>query len=164
MTTGKKIALTRRTFVGNVMSLLFNTLSRFVIAFLPRSKHLLISWLWSPYAMILQPNKRKCHCFHFFLIYLPWSDGTGCHNLGFLNVEFQASFSTLLFHPFKRLFSSSLLSAIRVVSCISKLVNISSSSLYSHLWFIRPGISCGILCIKLNKKGDNIQPIDIYIL
>ena len=60
MTTGKTIALTRQTFVGNVMSLLFNMLSRFVIAFLPRSKRLLISWLQSPSAVILEPPKIKC--------------------------------------------------------------------------------------------------------
>ena len=57
MTTGKIIALTRQTFAGKVMSLLFNMLSRFVIAFLPRSKHLLISWLQSPSAVILEPQK-----------------------------------------------------------------------------------------------------------
>ena len=59
MTTGKTIALTRWTFVGKVMSLLFNMLSRFVIAFLPMRKHLLISWLWSPFAVILEPKKLK---------------------------------------------------------------------------------------------------------
>ena len=59
MTNGKTIALTIWTFVGKVMSLLFNTLSRFVIAFLPRSKHFLISWLHSPSAMILEPKKIK---------------------------------------------------------------------------------------------------------
>ena len=59
MTTGKTIALTRWTFVGKVMSLLFNMLSRFVIAFLPRSKRLLISWLQSPSAVILEPRKIK---------------------------------------------------------------------------------------------------------
>ena len=59
MTTGKTIALTRQTFVGKVMSLLFNMLSRMVIAFLPRSKHLLISWLQSPSAVILEPKKMK---------------------------------------------------------------------------------------------------------
>ena len=59
MTTGKMIALTRRTFVGKVMSLLFNMLSRLVIAFLPRSTHLLISWLQSPSAVILEPPKIK---------------------------------------------------------------------------------------------------------
>ena len=57
MTTGKTIALTRRTFVGKVMSLLFNMLSRLVITFLPQSKHLLISWLQSPSAVILEPKK-----------------------------------------------------------------------------------------------------------
>ena len=59
MTTGKTIALTIWTFVGKVMSLLFNMLSRFVIAFLPRSKHHLISWLLSPYAVILESKKIK---------------------------------------------------------------------------------------------------------
>ena len=59
MSTGKIIALTRWTFVGKVMSLLFNMLSRLVIAFLPRSKHLLISWLQSPSAVILEPSKIK---------------------------------------------------------------------------------------------------------
>ena len=59
MTTGKTIALTRWTFVGQVMSLLFNMLSRLVIAFLPRSKHLLISWLQSPSAVILEPPKIR---------------------------------------------------------------------------------------------------------
>ena len=59
MTTGKTIALTRQTFVGEVMSLLFNMLSRLVIAFLPRSKRLLISWLHSPSAVILEPKKIK---------------------------------------------------------------------------------------------------------
>ena len=72
MTTGKTIALTRRTFVGKVMSLLFNMLSRLVIAFLPRSKHLLISWLLSPAAVILEPPKIKSlSSFHCFPIYLP---------------------------------------------------------------------------------------------
>ena len=59
MTTGKTIAFTRWTFVGKVISLLFNMLSRLVITFLPRSKHLLISWLQSPSAVILEPRKRK---------------------------------------------------------------------------------------------------------
>ena len=87
MTTGKTIALTTWTFVGNVMSLLFNMLSRLVITFLPRSKYLLISWLQPPSVMILEPPKIKSYCFHCFPIYLPWSDGTSCHDLSFLNVE-----------------------------------------------------------------------------
>ena len=61
MTTGKTIALTRQIFVGKAMSLLLNMLSRLVITFLPRSKHLLISWLQSPSAVILEPQKRKSH-------------------------------------------------------------------------------------------------------
>ena len=85
--TGKTIALTRWTFVGKVMSLLFNMLSSLVITFLPRSKHLLISWLQSPSAVILEPKKIVSHCFHSFPIYFPWSDGTEWHDLSFLNVE-----------------------------------------------------------------------------
>ena len=88
MTTGKTIALTRWTFVGKVMSLLFNMLSRLVITFLPRSKCLLISWLQSPSAVILEtPQNKFWHCFHCFPIYFLWSDGTRCHDLRFLNVE-----------------------------------------------------------------------------
>ena len=84
MTTGKIMAVTVWTFVGKVMSLLFNMLSRLVIAFLPRSKHL-ISWLQSPSAVILEPKKIKSVTVS---IYLPQSDGTRCHDLSFLNVEF----------------------------------------------------------------------------
>ena len=71
MTTGKTIALTRWTFVDKVMSLLFNMLSRLVIAFFPRKKSLLIPRLQSPSAAILEPPKIKSHCFHCFPIYLP---------------------------------------------------------------------------------------------
>ena len=67
VTTGKTIALTRRTFVGKVMSLLFNTLSRLITTFLPRSKHILISWLKSPSVVILEPKNKVCHCFHIYL-------------------------------------------------------------------------------------------------
>ena len=106
MTTGKTIALTKRTFVGKVMSLLFNMLSRLVIAFLRRSKRLLISWLQSPSAIILEPKKIRKQCFHCFPIYLPWSDGTRCHDLRFLNVEFEARENSLsLFPLFLHLFA-----------------------------------------------------------
>ena len=99
LSTGKTIALTRQTFVGKVMSLLFNMLSRLIITFLPRSKRLLTSWLQSPSAVILEPEKIKVsHCFHSFPICLPWSDGTGCHDLSFLNVELLANFFTLFFY------------------------------------------------------------------
>ena len=81
MTTGKTIALTRQIFVGRVMSLLFNKLSRLVIASLQRR-------LKSPSAVILESKKIKSITVSiFFRIYLPWSDGTRCHDLSFLNVE-----------------------------------------------------------------------------
>ena len=88
MTTGKTIALTIWTFVINVTSQLFNILSRFVIAFLLRSKCLLISWLQHRPQWFWSLRKKVCHCFHFSSICLLWSDGTGCHDLNFLNVEF----------------------------------------------------------------------------
>ena len=72
VTTGKTIALTRWIFVGKIMSLLFNMLSRLVITFFPRNKHLLISWPQLPSAVTLEPPKNKVsHCFHCFSIYLP---------------------------------------------------------------------------------------------
>ena len=85
ITTGKTIALIIWTFVDKVI--LFNVLYRLVITFLPRSKRLLISRLQSPFAVILEPPKIVCQCFHCFPIYLPWSDGTGCRDLSFLNFE-----------------------------------------------------------------------------
>ena len=106
MTTGKTIALMRWTFVGKVMSLLFNMLSRLVIAFLPRSKYLLISccshhlqWFWNP-------KNKICHCFPS---YLSSSDGTVCHALSFFwMLTFKPPFSFSSFTFIKRLFTSSL--------------------------------------------------------
>ena len=86
MTTGKTIALTRQTFVGKVMSLLFNILSRLVITFLARSKRLLVSWLQSPSAVIWEPPKIKSVTVSPSIF--PWSDGTKCYDLSFLNTEF----------------------------------------------------------------------------
>ena len=116
-TTGKTIALTRQTFVGKVMSLLFNTLSRLVIAFLPRSKCLLISWLQSPSAVILEPQKIKS--VKVFIV-----SPSICHEvmgsdamiLVFWMLSFKPAFSLSSFTFIKRLFSSSLFSAVRVVS------------------------------------------------
>ena len=91
MTTGKTIALTRQTFVGKVMSLLLNMLFRLVITFLPRSKCLLISWLQSPSAVILEPKEIKSDTVSTVSPSISHevmgSDGTGCHDLCFLNVE-----------------------------------------------------------------------------
>ena len=87
--TGKTIALTIWKFVSKIMSLLFNMLSRLIIAFLARSKHLLISWLQSPPAVSLEPKKIVSHCFP---IYLPWSDGTACMIFVFLMLSFKPAF------------------------------------------------------------------------
>ena len=119
MTTGKTIALTRRTFVDKVMSLLFNMFSRFVITFLSRSKCLLISRLQSPSAVILEPRKIKsatvctvspsiCHEVM----------GSDVMILVFWMLSFKPTFSLSSFTFIKRLFSSSSLSAIRVVSSV----------------------------------------------
>ena len=115
-TTGKTIALTRQTFVGKVMSLLFNMLSRFVITFLPRSKRLLISWLQSPSAVILEPKKKSdtvstvCPSISHEVM------GPDAMILVFWMLSFKPTFSLSSFSFIKRLFSSSSLSAIRVVS------------------------------------------------
>ena len=137
VTTGKTIALTIRTFVSKVLSLLFNILSRFVIAFLPRSKPLLISWLQSSCAVILEPKKMKSVAVStFFPFYLPWSDrireawghkesdmtewtelmGSDAMILVFWMLCFKPAFSLSSFILIKRLFSSFSLSAIIVVS------------------------------------------------
>ena len=110
MTTGKAIALTLWTFVrhdwsdlaaaavvSKVMSLLFNILSSFVITFFPKSKCLLISWLPSPSTVILEPQEKKIyHCFHFFPIYLPWSDRMDTIILVFLMLSFKPTFHSPL--------------------------------------------------------------------
>ena len=88
MTTGKTITLTRRIFVGKIMSLLLNMLSRLVVTFLPSSKQLLIWWLQSPFCSDFGAQKNKVsHGFHCFPIYFPWSDGSRWHDLSFQNVE-----------------------------------------------------------------------------
>ena len=132
MTTGKTITLTRQN-AGKIMPLLFNMLSSLVIAFLPRSKCLLISWLLSTSQLFCSNNfaaqrNKFCHCFHCFPIILPLNDGTGCHDLSFLNVEcllnVKPAFSLSSFTFIKRLFSSSSLSAVKVVSsaCLRLLI------------------------------------------
>ena len=90
MTTGKTIALIRWNFVGKETSLLFNMLIRLVITFLPERKRLLHSRLKSASAVIVEPHlpNKVCHCFHCFPFNFPWSAGTWCHDLSFLNVEF----------------------------------------------------------------------------
>ena len=117
MTTGKTIAWTRQTFFGKVMSLLFNTLSKFVIAFLPRSEHLLISWLQSSSSVILEPKKRKSVTVSIVSPFICHEVmGEGAMIFVFLILSLKPGFSLSSLTLIKRLFSSSSLSAIRVVS------------------------------------------------
>ena len=105
MTTGKTIALTRQTFVGKVMSLLLNMLSRLVITFLPRSKHLLISWLQSSYVVILEPKKIKSDTVSPSICHEVM--GPDAMILVFRILSFKPTFSLSSFSLIKRLFSSS---------------------------------------------------------
>ena len=117
MTTGKTIVLTRGTFVDKVMSLLFNILSRLVITFLPRSKSLLISWLHSPSAVILEPQKIKSATVSTVSPSISHEViGPDAMIFVFRMLSFKPTFSLSSFTFIKRLFSFSSLSAIRVVS------------------------------------------------
>ena len=147
MTTGKTIALSRWIFVGKVMSLAFNMLSRLLKAFLPRSKHLLISWLQSPSAVILETKKIKSLNFHCFPIYLPWSDGTRSMILVFWMLSFKPTFHSPL-----SVSSSGSLVLLHVchkggVICISEAIDISPRKFDSSLCFIQPGILHKVLCM-----------------
>ena len=117
MTTGKTIALTRQTFVGKVMSLLFHVLSRLVITFLPRSKCVFISWLQSPSSVILEPPKIKSDTVSTVSPSISHEVmGPDAMILVFWMLSFKPTFSLSSFTFSKRLFNSSSLSAIRVVS------------------------------------------------
>ena len=98
MTTGKTIALSRRTFVGKVMSLLFNMLSRLVITCSKDQVSLNFMAAVNISSDFGAPQNKVSHCFHCFPIYFPWCDGTGRHDLSFLNAEFSANFFILFFH------------------------------------------------------------------
>ena len=141
------------------MSLLFNTLSRLVIAFLPRSERLLISWLQSPSAVILEPKKIVCETDRCFPIYLPWSDGTGCHDLQLLNVSFKPTFSFSSFTFINRLFISSSLSALRVVlSAYLRLLIFLPAILIPACASSSPAFHMMCSASELNQQGDNIWP------
>ena len=159
MATRKTIALTSWIFVGNIMSLLFNILFRFIIAFLPRKKYLLILCLQSPTTAILEPRKMKSVTVSSF----PLSTchevmGSGAWSKFFWMLSFKPAFSLSSFTFIKGLFSSSSLSAINVVL-----------SAYLRLLFLLailiPACASAIpifhmmySAYKLNKQGDNIQP------
>ena len=150
MTTGKTIALTRWTFVGKVICLLFNMPSRLVIAFLPRSKHLLISCLQSPFAVILEPNKvRSPSIYHEVM-------GPDAMILVFWMLSFKLTFSLSSFTIIKRLFRSSLLSAIRVVSSAYLRLLILLAILIPACASSSPAFLMMYSAYKLNNQGDNI--------
>ena len=138
MNTGKTIALTRWTFVGKVMSLLFNMLSRLHINFLPRSKQLLISWLQSPSAVILEPQKIKSATVYTVSPSISHEVmGLDAMIFVFRMLSFKPTFSLSSFTFIKRLFSSSSLSAIRVESIL-----VSKNALYLPLQYIGSCYEC----------------------
>ena len=155
MTTGKTIALTRQAFVGKIMSLLFNMPSRLFIAFLQRNKSL--SWLKSPSAVILEPPKIKSVTVSPSICHEVM--GPDAMILVFWMLSFKPTFSLSFFTLIKRLFSSSLVSAITVVLPVNMrlliflpailIPSFASSSLAIHMVYS---------AYKLNKQGDNIQP------
>ena len=160
MTTGKPIAFTGQTFARKVMSLLFNILSRFVIAFLPRSKCILISWLQSSSAVILEPKKMKSVTVSVVSPSI-YHEVMGLDGMIFVfwMLNLKPAFSLSSFTFIKRLFSSSSLSAITMVS-----------STYLKLLIFLPALlilgcdssSLAFLMMyseyKLNKQVDSIQP------
>ena len=164
MTTGKTIALTRQTYVDKVMSLLFNMLSGFVIAFLPRSKCLLISWLQSPSAVILEPKKIKS-------VTVSFVSPSICHKMMgpdamffiFWMLSFMSTFSLSSFTFIKRLFSSFSLSAIRVVSsAYLRLLLFLPAILIPAYASSSPAFRVMYSIYKLNKHGT-IYNLDVLL-
>ena len=147
MTTGKTIALTRSTFVGRVMSLLFNILSRLVIAFLPRKKHLLISWLYSPSAVIYPKIKS---------VTVSTVSPSICHEVigsdamifVFWMLNFKPTFSLASFHFLQEALKSFTFCHKGGVICMSVVIDISPGNLISSLCFIEPSILHDVLGIE----------------
>ena len=159
MTTGKTTALTIQTFVGKVKSLLFNILSRFFITSLPKSKYLNFMAAVTIHSDFGAQENKICHCFQFSPIYLPWSDGTGCHDLIFECWILSQLFHFTSFTFIKRLFSSSLLSAIRVLSsAYLRLLIFLLAILIPACDSFSPAFCMMYSACKLNKQGDTIQP------
>ena len=137
--TGKTIALTRWAFGGKAMSLLFNMLSRLVIAFLPRSKHLNFMATVTICSDFGAPRNKVSYCFYYFPIYLPWSGGTRCHDLVFWMLSFKPTISISSFTFIKRLFRSTSLSAIRDMLRVQQthsicIYSVNEIILRKHYW------------------------------
>ena len=158
MTAGKTTALTTWTFVGKVIPLIFNTMSRFIIAFLPRSKHLLISLLQSPSAVIWRPKKIKP-------VTVSIVSPSICHEvmgldaliLVFWMLSYEQAFS-LSSLTIKRVFSSFLLSAIRVVSSVYLRLLIFLPVIFIPSYASSSPAFCMMYSAYKNKQGENIQP------
>ena len=156
MTTGKTIALIGWTFVGKVMSLLFNMLSRLVLTVLPRGKCLSISWLQSPSAVILEPPKIKSVTVSLSI----------CHEVMGLDamilvswmLSFKPTFSLSSFSFIKRPFSSSLSSIRMVSSAYLRLLIFLPAILIPACASFSPAFVMMYSAYRLNKQGDNIQP------
>ena len=142
------------------MSLLFNMQSRMLIAFLPRGKRLLISWLWSLSAVILEPPQNKvCHCFHCFPSICHEVMGPDAIILVFWMLSFKPAFSLSPFTFIKRLFSSSSLSIIRMVSSVYlRLLIFLLETLIPVCASSSPAFHIMYSACDLNKQSDNIQP------
>ena len=157
MITGKKIALTIQTFVSKVISLLFNMLSRLLIAFLPRGKHLLISWLRSPSAVILATKK-------IMSVTVSIVSPSICHEVMgldaiifvFWTLSFKPAISLSSFTFIKTLYSSSSFSAIRVLSSAYVLLIFLPTILIPACASSSPAFCVMYSAYKLNKQGDNI--------
>ena len=161
MTTGKTIGLTRQTFVDKVMSLLFNMLSRLVIAFLPRNTCHLISWLQSSSAVIVEPKKIKS-------VTVSTVSPSICHEvmgpdvmiLVFRMLSFKLKFSLSSFTFIKRLFRFSSLFAIKVLSSVYLRLLIFLLTICIPVCALSSLAFCMMYSVqKLNKQGDNIQPL-----
>uniref|UniRef100_A0A670JMB4 Uncharacterized protein n=1 Tax=Podarcis muralis TaxID=64176 RepID=A0A670JMB4_PODMU len=160
ITTGKTMALTIRTFVGKVTSLLLKMLSRPVIALLPRSRRLLISWLLSPSVVIMEPKKVKS-------LTASSSSPSICQEVMgpvamifvFLMLSFRPYFALSSFTLIKRFFNSSSLSAIKVVSSAYLRLLIFLPTILIPAWdSSSPAFRMMYSAYKLNKQGDKIQP------
>ena len=130
-------------------------LSRVVIAFLSRSKYLNFMATVTIHSDFGAQENKICHCFHFFPIYSPWSDGTGCHDFHFWMLSFKLTFSLSSFTFIKRLFRSSLFSAIRVVS-----------STYQRLLIFLPAVFkvlCLLVLICCSSSGKLIGDINLSL-
>ena len=162
MTTGKTTALTIGTFVSKVMSLLFNLLSRLVIAFLPRSKCLLISWLQSPSEGILKPPKIKSDTVSTVSPSISYEVmGPDAMILVFWMLSFKPTFTLSSFTFIKRLFSSSSLSAIRVVlPALLRLLIFLLAILIPAYASSSPVFLMMYSAYQLNKHDDNM--FDVY--